>query len=472
MYRRRNRFTRYLYTFSLLALFVFGIIACSDFRHKDNQALIDSAEATTQALPTPSLSTDGRQVRLSSKTAPFPIGLYVMARKNVLREQVTPESPLVKIAKRNYIQAIAVGISWEDLQPSSAPPNTAIIQRYLEQIEAASKLAGRSQPLPVFLKLYLSKPPAWTMSSEAVAEPKLVKNKLGMTVVRIPPRQRSTGDEMPTSEIPISTDPVYHRQLQNLIAAVAQGLATLDPDARRIPLFHFVGPAMTSNQMRVPLPDLFPNQGTDKLGAGWTKLKHIEAWRSFASVMAKYPALAKRCWVFNFTNLADRERNKFSLSTQEQVAVFDAVRTAHPAGPGSVISKTESLTVNFGRAEGNQWRNQMLTQSSAAPYRYIAQQKFYHAWENWASFSPGRDRRSSGLYPVNNLIKNSLYLDLDNPEPREPQGTLWVEIWSPEVIRADEIQRLDNSNESLEAAFTRWDNEIRQTFQNALVGNR
>jgi hypothetical protein len=93
------------------------------------------------------------------------------------------------------------------------------------------------------------------------------------------------------------------------------------------------------------------NTGTDLLGMNWTKTGHIDAWRRAATDFASSSpsAFAKRPWAFDFTVLPPSGRNasQLFLDTADQVAAFSAVESAHPAGPGAVLAKTESLHVDL-----------------------------------------------------------------------------------------------------------------------------
>jgi hypothetical protein len=175
--------------------------------------------------------------------------------------------------------------------------------------------------------------------------------------------------------------------------------------------------------------------------------------------------------VFNFTNLQPRGGNVFSLSTADQAGVFEALRAAHPAGPAAVLGKTESLCVHFDRRAGREnagadaasWRNQMAARPDRVPYRHLASLPLGHGWEAWAGLSPARDKRAPSLYPLEQLVENSLWLD---PETRrQPQGTLWVEIWAQESEHPDKIPRLDRKPQPLGEYLADWDAAIRRQLR-------
>ena len=428
----------------------------------------------------PRLSGDKRFITLAPGTASLPVGLYTMVRSNWFTGNITADSRAVQIAGRDFLQGVALGITWEDMQPESGPPNGDVLRTCLQNIDKAAGLAGRDRPLPVLLKFYFYHLPPWTMKEGEFPSDKPVAttNKLGMRVIRTPPLRRAAGNVRPASDTPLSTDPVYHKHLKRLLRVVAETLDDVDPDATSVRAVHYAGPAMNSNQMRVPMRDLFPDKGEDKLGMGWTKEGHIRSWIGMADAMAGFPAYRRRCWVFNFTNLPNRGDGTLALTTAEQAQVYQAVCRTHPAGPDAVIAKTESLCVNFQRRldrnlhtpapTASSWRLQMLTRDRQIPYQFIAGQTFGHGWENWAGFSPKRDHRAPSLYPFQELMENSLYLDLEKDHPSVPQGTIWVEIWPQEAVRPDEIRRFDDKQVPLTESLQRWDQALRKAMEEAL----
>ena len=219
--------------------------------------------------------------------------------------------------------------------------------------------------LPVFLKPYFIREPAWSYRGPGVQLPTVATNALGMKVVIRPTDPNGTdawnmynylGGVTANRAIPISTDPVWQQQVATLTSGVAGWLGSVDPNATRVPVLHFAGPAMDSLTMR-PGPDkLFAylsDDSVDTLGMNWTKSRHIDSWLAAADNMAaiakENPTLGKRAWVFDFTVLPPNPRNRslISLNTAEQARVFDALSRSHPRGPGAVIAKTESLHVNL-----------------------------------------------------------------------------------------------------------------------------
>lgn len=436
----------------------------------------------------PRLSEGARSIQLTGGTVPIPVGLCTMVRVPVLEGDITPEHNLVRICEKPYLHTIGLGVTWEDMQPTPASPTGDVLRRCVRNLEQAEKLAGRETPLPIILKFYFYKVPEWTMAEQppGLVTPVLATNKLGMTVLSCPPRRTAAGNEVRAEDLPLSTDPGYHAQLEKLMAEVDRTLAEIDPDGKRFVAIHYVGPAMNSNQMRVPYYDLFPNIGNSPLGCDWTKQKHIQAWINMAHAMGKFDSFKKRAWIFNFTNLGSAKvPGAMTLNTAEQASVYHAIQQIHPDGSGAVIAKTESLCVNFNQRLKNLreasvyelnydendtgcWRRQMLEMDQVIPYKFIASQKACHAWENWAGFSPGRDLRSTSLYPLDELIKNSLYLDPQSETPQQPQGTLWVEVWPQEAINPDGFRRFDDSDERLFDSLVRWDNLLRSTLIEAM----
>jgi hypothetical protein len=429
----------------------------------------------------PKLLDNGNEIQLAAGTASFPPGLYVMSRyKQVMKNKLNKFAPILKIARKPYIKGIALGITWEDLEPQPGKVSAECLRQSLDRIKAASKLAKRKKPLVVLFKPYFYKMPKWMMTKGKVDKPTPGRNSIGMTVLKLPDCVNGTGDKISKSDTPLSTDKVYHRKIGQLVRCVADFLGEYDPEGVMVPLFHFSGPGMTSNQMRPPLQDknIFPDSGNSSLIPGWSKDKHIRSWIEVVKYMKGHPALAKRCWVFNFTNL-DFNDGRLSLSTKDQARVYDALKKAHPAGPGAVIAKTESLCVNFDRRltkRGNKgkvkmanptanWRTQALEHPKSKPYKYIINQKYAHAWENWSGFSQNRDLRAPSLYPVDELIENSLYVDLDRKKPQKPQGTLWVEVWVQEAVAPQHVKVFEKTHRSMFSILTHWDKQIRQELK-------
>tara|TARA_B100000941_G_scaffold275872_1_gene238056 strand:- start:429 stop:1874 length:1446 start_codon:yes stop_codon:yes gene_type:complete len=416
-----------------------------------------------------------QQIQLTEHTAAFPVGLYVMMRPEaVLKMPNRADAPVIRIASRPFVQAIALGISMADMHPNEGDPiSFEVLEKCLRRLDQACQQAGRTRPLPVFYKPYLEHMPLWMMNPDVPEsdKPQLVTNRLGMQVIRMPARRSPTGKALPARDQPISTCPVYQQYIRHMVAKLGAWLTEHDPDALRIPLIHFVGPAMNSNQMRTPLPGVFPNQGDDALGVGWTKQKHLDAWCHMTDTMDSYPAFAKRCWVFNMTNLAGSPKypKAMKLSTAEQSRVMQRLEKSHPDGASAIIVKTESLCVNFDRRQSTNpyaqapkadFRRQMIEDPDGKPYDLLARRQFGHAWENWSALHPNRDDRAPSLYPLNQLVHNALYLD----SPTQPQGTLWVEIWTNEAVVPD-VKRFDNSTEPLSESLLNFDIAIRSAIE-------
>lgn len=433
--------------------------------------LIAGCQAEVKVPFRPAWADQGKAIQLASGTAPVPVGLYSMIRVPQCQAPDGQDPAIATIIRQPFVQALALGMTWEDLQPGPGEFTFDKVQMCLDAIARYSQQAGRPQSMPVLLKLYVADfTPRWMMSDtvDESTEPHVVTNKIGMKVLRMPSHQDATGRRLEAREHPFSIDPVYHEQLRKMMAVLAAGLDRVDPKAVRVPMIHVIGPAMNSNQMRMPGVDLFPNRGEDRWGAGWTKEKHLAAWKSVCVSMRDFPAFAKRVWVFNFTNLRARTPGALALTTSDQVSVFDAIRAAHPAGPAAVVAKEESFTVDFGRAgnkvptsEGSRWRNQMLEHREQIPYYYLAELPLAHAWEVWAGLSFKRDRRAPAQYPMSEAIENSLFSDLNQPHPSKPQGTLWVELWMEETLRPEHLERFDGSSDPLPESLKRWDEAIR-----------
>jgi hypothetical protein len=169
--------------------------------------------------------------------------------------------------------------------------------------------------LPVFLKPYWAKEPAWSCIGPNVSVPTVATNELGMMAVVRPTAACkdiwnpyiTTAEVEATRAIPISTDPAWQAQVHSLTQAVGTWLAEIDPNATRVRVVHFAEPAMPSLQMRPGPMELFEwmdNTGEDTLGMNWTKDVHLAAWQAMARAMAHAsPEFEKGPWAFGFAVL-------------------------------------------------------------------------------------------------------------------------------------------------------------------------
>ncbi len=451
-------------------------------------AITAMALSLTANAQFPKLSNDGYEIQLTPKTVSLPVGIYAMCRYKHL---VTPgkngeKDQLERIAEKPYIQCIALGLTWEDMEPEPGKVSAKRLKECLERVKWASKQAGRKRPLKVLFKPYFYKIPTWMQMSGDVDKTQVTKNSIGMSVIRRPDVIRN-GKKHKLYDLPLSTDEVFHGKIKQLMRCVANFLEKYDPEGKLVPMVHYAGPGMTSNQMRPPLHDnkLFPNKGNSSIGPIWSKQKHIDSWVKLTAYMKEFPGFANRCWVFNFTNLA-LQGGHLSLTTKEQGLVYDALKKIHPDGPKAVICKTESLCVNFDRrfnlngkgkrggyvtknpSPGGRWRSQAFGEPLRRPYVYIMNQKYAHAWEDWAGFNHNRDKRAPSLYPHRELIENSLYLDLDKKVPSKPQGTLWVEVWVQESIAPERVKIFEKTDRDMNTILTDWDKLIRQVLKESL----
>lgn len=323
--------------------------------------------------------------------------------------------------------------------------------------------------MPVFLKPYLIVEPEWTTPFPyGNTGPVVRRTPLNMSVVLRPTapngtdlwdRFVGTAQAIARRGIPISTDSAWQAQITRLTTGLGTWLNQADSDAMRVRVIHFVGPVMSSLQMRPGPEELFPsldNSGKDTLGMNWSKRKHIDAWKSAAQEFARSSsAFAKRPWVFDFTVLPPSSSNasKLFLDTADQLEAFNAVANAHPAGPGAVIAKTESLHVDLGAGcntcsftpdpEHSSRSFAVMYQDPAnkpaIPYSFIGERAGRHGWENFAALSmkslPFNKSQIPSMFPVNVLAKFSIFQDMNASSPVKPQQTLWAEIWRNEGVR-------------------------------------
>lgn len=413
-------------------------------------------------------------------------GLAVLFRLKHVLGQEGEEETLAKTLRHSWIHKISLSLTWEDLEPQPGSFDEELLRRILSRIDKVSAEVGRKKPPMVFLKI-LPNTPRWSYASTPPNEIEAGTNSMGMKVLRLPGRKDATGASLPASEFPISTDPVYHQQLLRILKFLDRALMENDASAEKIPLIQYLGPSMGNFQMRLPISDpdgrYFPNKGPDRLGLGWNKEKHLEAWGAFAKSMSELPSFSRRLWVFNFTYLPATRGNGFFLTAEEQNRAAAGLLRHHPLGPDAVIYKTESLCVNFDQtilpdgtigtkttnALASSWRSKFLRDEVYSPYRLIAGRSLRHGWEIWAGFSPKRDTRSASNYPVEELIENSLYLDLEKKPLTILQGTLWVDLWPQESAEPESIGRLDGSSEKLEALLSGWDESIREGLRLSLT---
>eukprot|EP00038_Savillea_parva_P031820 m.90745 g.90745 ORF g.90745 m.90745 type:complete len:630 (-) comp9877_c0_seq3:96-1985(-) len=350
--------------------------------------------------------------------------------------------------------------------------------------------------LPVFLKPYLAHEPSWVSPFPyGNPAPVIGHNALGMRVVVRPTDRNGTDlwNKYVTEStsvdgvrgIPISTDSAWRVQRNTIVTSLGQWLEEVDPNAIRVRVMHFVGPLMASLQMRPGPSELFPylaNTGPDVLGMNWTKQGHIDAWKDAATDFADaHPqAFAKRAWAFDFTVLAPSEVNstQVSLDTAEQREVFEAVAAAHPAGPGAVIAKTESLhvdnrrgcnTCSFvpdpGHSKGS-FAVAYLDPENVprVPYNFIGSRRGRHAWENFAPLATNNllsnKTNIPSMFPVNILARFSLFADMNTTTPTVPQQTLWAEIWRNEAVNVSQQPSCEDPT-ALEAHLRAWDAGLR-----------
>ena len=447
--------------------------------HAFLRRLIISVLIAAEMLTAAAAVAEDRSLEIAKGAARVPPGIYVMVRSSqLIGDQHFGESGLVEILKRRWVTAIALGLNWDVIFPEKNPDSYDALNMLLNEVRDASKKTGRVEPIPIFLKVYPVLPP-WmqrdnpsTSSDDGkrsdITNDAFVKNKLGMTVLSRPTRRDATGREIPGRDYPISTDPAYQERLVQVMDKVSRWLERVDPNAEEIRLVHVIGPGMESNTMRPLAGSAFLTERSVPGALKWSKESLINAWINVSTQMANFPAFRKRCWVFNMTNLSPQRSNSngFGLTVDDQLKVVNALRRAHPLGKDAILLKTEDLTVDFNNVSGRfnplgrqaLWRNQLL-QGESYPYRYIASEKLHHGWELWASFFVSRDKRSSSLYPISQLIENSLYSDLQSPRPHVAQGTLWVEIWPDEVLHASEI-RTDEDGVTFDQEMQMWHDEL------------
>jgi hypothetical protein len=466
---------------------------------------------------------------LAPGTAAVPVGLYAMAFASYSNgSQFKPLNatdyaalvrgppPVNRSSSRTqgpgYVAALSLHFSWADIQPHAppAPYDFSALSDVLDGLDAACADAGRAPAcVPVFLKPYLAREPAWTTAAlPDVTTATVATNALGMRVVQRP-TYAVNGTDMwnknirldggdPQRAIPISTDETWQRVVSELTVAIGGWLAEVDPAVTRVRVLHFMPSMMASLQMRPgPMPlwmaANLTNDGTDGLGMGWSKAGHLAAWTAQAVAMRGLAtsgtpasaALAARTWAFDFTNLPPRDNNASALSfdTAEQLSVFDALVAAHPAGPGAVLAKTESLHVDLGPGDSfcsfkpdplhsqRAFAYQYLRNSAGVPYHSIGARGGRHGWENYAPLAmpslPRHHTQIPGMYPVQpDLARNSMFADLNatGGACAQPTGSLWAEIWRDEAIAPDAVPSCEARRGGLRADLALWDSQLRSNY--------
>ena len=388
-------------------------------------------------------------VKVVQGGSPIPTGLYVMVRSSQLLDPKFGLPALEKILSKRWVSAIALGVEMSDIFTDSLTPERKNLDIILEMVSVASLHAGRSEPVPIFLKFYPVLPswmsvnaslPGENINMSAGADI-FFRNKVGMLVMSRDGWVDASNHVVTSRVYPLSTDENYHAMLFIYMRFLSSWLAEVDPAGKRFPLLHVIGSSMDSNTMR-PIPNspflVAPQRDLDKLD--WNKARHIQAWISVVSEMSEQAAFRTRCWVFNLTSLPKEvAKNGMGLTLNDQRRVIDVLAAIHPLGKRAILLKTEDLTVDFNNIRGKVnngngiWKAQYLN-SKAFPYKYIAEKYLGHGWELWASLYSGRDVRYSSLSPFNELVNNSLYYDLWNDAPKIFQGTLWVELWPEDIL--------------------------------------
>lgn len=99
------------------------------------------------------------------------------------------------------------------------------------------------------------------------------RNQVGMRVLGAPPSWQGV---MTNATVPLSCDPAWHSILDQVMDAIDAWLGEQDEGVTRVPIVHFLGPLMTSLQMRPGPQPLFDYLSAapgvnDTLGWGWNK---------------------------------------------------------------------------------------------------------------------------------------------------------------------------------------------------------
>lgn len=430
-------------------------------------------DAISNSPPPPvKVTSDGRAAILAEGLAPVPIGVYAMifASYPADRGQFKPmaSADWETLVHNGYIAAVSLHFSWADIQslPPPAPLNFSVLTTALDDIDKACSVYGKPAGcLPIFLKPYLAKHPAWSFTGPNVSVPTVATNALGMRVV-VRPTEPETGDDAwnkyidqagveAARAIPVSTDAIWQSHVAFLMRGVGGWLEAVDPSATRVRVCHFAGPVMSSLQMRPGPQQLFQwldNAGGDTLGMQWSKAAHIEAWKNMARGMAALsPAFTKRAWAFDFTVLPPSHRNasQLYLNTAEQQSVFDVLAASHPRGAGAVIAKTESLHVDLGKGDNtcsfvpnpeHSLRSFAVQYSNSEqiPYALIGARTGRHGWENFAPLAMRsllyNHSSIPAMFPMSTLAKFSMWRDMNSSMPTQTQGTLWAEVWRHEAV--------------------------------------
>ncbi len=417
----------------------------------------------------------------------IPIGLMAYIRYVELANNEDRIDYLLRqCGKNGFIHSLSLRVHWADIlhkENGKLHIRPEGIGHLIDKINAKSKnLHGNG--LPIFLKFFFEYFP------EELCTPGTENGKTYETTM--PDREDFYCYRLRGKYIPISTEKAYHTLLEEVMEKVSTWLHNYDPMGTRIPMLAFIGPFMSSNQMRVPnsaAPDDFPPNGSSTLhGIQWTKVEHVRAFEKFARLMGeqKYPGFAHRYWVFNYTY-----SGRYPLTTLDQKGVADILKASHPYGESGVLFKSESLCVNFNAKNDRfdpalmprptiktqnmktspnrnaSWRFKMLRDGPRSPYKTIVDSRLSHGWEIYRQFNykferkkkQGRGTQTATMYPLDSMIDNTVFT---NPHLRKGwQGTLWVEIKKEEAIRSEKLFRLDTGG-PLAPWLKTYDNSIRE----------
>ncbi|NJM26856.1 MAG: hypothetical protein HC859_16680 [Bacteroidia bacterium] len=426
-------------------------------------------QSTSQQRFTPYLTDNETAIVLAKNTAPVPIGLYAMIVPRTLEQDRVKHADLrdrsiYKIVRQPHIAAVALHV-WSRHISTPDGWNFDVVEEAVKEIQEAARLAGRGR-MPIFVKWYFESVPDWKLQkARKISLNKnatLLETAEGLRAI-VPQRltddseqQRDANPDKYNRAIPVNTSEAFIKFTKEGARAIGRWLAQFDPEGSLIPLTSTIAPSLRSNHMRIPNPNTFIPMLEQY---GWTAQRHIEVFKELLDEMLQQPGFKGRCWVFNMDNQSGaRYRGRVFPDTRDQAGVVDYVRSRLPPEGYCLLVKHESMTVNFQQkvlrkgpgdctipvvtqptTSGGSYRFQFLNRHAQAPYHYIAEQSLAHGYENWGSMYYSDEmlkfgqNRQPGYFPFDSLIANVTKLDLSSSQPKQPQGTLWLEIWTQEA---------------------------------------
>ncbi|NOU32210.1 MAG: hypothetical protein HOO96_30260 [Polyangiaceae bacterium] len=430
--------TRPLFVPFLVAL---AVAACTD---DPSPAAPDAGSpdaASLEASP-PSTADAG-----DAGTRTIASGIYVTTKVgNLTLPLDASDGSLAKIVGRPYVRGISLQFDWADLEPTQG----AYVDIVVQAVAAVRKLAAAAgKALTVKVHLRNGLPPAWIVPDGAAGdsgtEPFVFTTPLGFRALG--QVSGKNGRKVDVTFIP--TEPAYFARAEANIAEFGRQLEVADPNVDLVQIVQVAGPSSESGgTMRLTPRDKFPRNGAvDGWGFGWTFPKHIEAWRAMGPFMAKLPAYQKRQWTFDLTHQQPKDETSFGLTTADQMAVTEALVSAHPRGKAgirlmnegaSAETNTPGYSLDGGAPTSCSWSVDNFDNPTTLPETTIAAWPG-HEWQIQVAAD------ASYNFPRFELARVTLFGDPRTTTPTSLQHTTFVEIHDTQALD-DENPLLDGTS--------------------------